>query len=82
MSKPTIMGKVATKGKPFPTPAGDVKSSWGTEGLSVDIWNIILVAKIACHQADCMGRFKVSFSAGQAFKDRLDKHLLGTTPTD
>lgn len=81
MSKPTTMGKVATKGTPFPTPAGDMKSSQGTGGLSVNVWNILLVVKTALHQADCMGRLGVSFSAGQAFKDRLDKHPWGKTPT-
>lgn len=81
MSKPTTMGKVAMKGMPFPTPAGDKKSSQGTGGLSGDIWNILLVAKTARHQADCVGRLGVSFSAGQGFKNRLNKHLSGTTPT-
>ena len=75
------MGKVATKGMAFTTPAGDMKSSQGTGGLSVDIWNILLVVKTARHQADCVGRLRASFSAGQTFKDRLDKRLLGTAPT-
>lgn len=81
MSKPTAIGKVAIKGMPFPTPAGDMKGSQGAEGLSVDIWNILLVPKTTLHQADYIGSPGVPFGARQAVKDRLEKHLAGTTPT-
>lgn len=69
MSKLITMGKVALKGMPFPTPSGEMKTSQGTGTLSIDGWNILLLAKTAQHPADRVGRLGVSFSAGEAFKD-------------